>query len=74
MGANGNPSDIPTFYRFPRLCQPVPAIQFVGYMPQVPRKGEHIWLGGEWRRVIGVDWRFDNGPNSWEAILDLEEK
>lgn len=74
MAGNGLTSDIPVSYRFPRPCQPVPAMRFIGYMPQVPRKGEHIWLGGMWRRVIGVDWRFDELPQAWEAILNLEDE
>lgn len=74
MTSKGPPGSIAAFFRMSRRDQPLPALSFIGYMPQIPRKGEWIHLHGQWRRVVGVDWEFDEGPHAWEAILDLEDE
>lgn len=67
MNAKSDASHIAVFVRGGR-----PGTTFIGYMPQVPQRKDHILLFGEYRRVRQVSWRYDEGPHSWEAVLELE--
>ena len=45
---------------------------FIGFMPQVPRKGEYINFEGGIREVRYVLWHFDTFASAWEARVDLK--